>query len=82
MPITKKMWLRFFSDNLADYLTERGLSQADLAEKSHLSQASISKYMSMQRIPSCIAIANIARALECDVGDLIDMGTYVEESTI
>lgn len=79
MSISKRAWMAKFSANLAGLMEERDISQKNLAMKAHITQAALSRYINMRRIPDSVSVINIARALDCDIEDLIDMGTYVVE---
>lgn len=48
---------------LAGLLRERGMTQKDLAQATHLTEAAVSRYISGQREPRAVTVANIAKAL-------------------
>lgn len=48
---------------LAALLRERGMSQKDLARATHLTEAAISRYVTGQREPREVTVANMARVL-------------------
>lgn len=52
-----------FGTRLEQIMKMRGCTQKKLAEESGLTEAAISRYITGQREPKAIAIANIARAL-------------------
>jgi transcriptional regulator with XRE-family HTH domain len=57
--------------NIATLRKERGLSQAALAEKLGVTQASIANYESGRREPSITMLRKIAAALGVDIATLI-----------
>lgn len=48
---------------LAGLLRERNMTQKDLAQATHLTEAAVSRYVSGQREPRAVTVANIAKAL-------------------
>lgn len=48
---------------LAELLRQRGMSQKDLAQAAHLTEAAVSRYISGQREPRAVTVANIAKVL-------------------
>ena len=60
-----------FSNKLYCILQKKGMTQADLSRKSGLSEVSISRYMSGERLPNCKAIMAICDALACTPNDLL-----------
>lgn len=68
---SKEDWSKHFANNLIDMMNYRGVDQVYLAERSGISQQSISNYMSCKGIPSGYAIDRLAKALHCDISDLI-----------
>ena len=52
-----------FSDRLKRTLKERGYSQKELAERSHLTEAAVSKYLSGYRTPHLEILVDLANAL-------------------
>ena len=65
-------WRKEFSIRLQTILSDRGWSQCDLAERTGISQVSISKYMNGKVLPNSYTTMRIARALECSVTELTD----------
>lgn len=70
-------WLQIFAQNLLYHMQSRGMSQRDLAERTDLTQASISRYASAQQMPGIKAVVNMANALGCSTDDLIDFGSMI-----
>ncbi len=58
-------------DHIKRMLEERGLKQADVAEKSGLSQATISRLLSGPRVAALAEVQALARALEVSVVELL-----------
>lgn len=61
-----------FANNLSERMTVKGYGQADLAARTGLSQAVISKYLKKRSTPTVFAVQRIAHVLDCNVEDLID----------
>lgn len=62
-------WTEFVSGRIKSCREEKGLTQAELAEKSGLPQSHISRLERGKHSPSRVTIEKIARALGRDVGD-------------
>lgn len=75
--MTEMDWLEIFSLNLRVLLTEARMTQRELADAAYLSEAAVSNYIHQRKIPSLKAIINISKALDIDVGELIDFGDMV-----
>lgn len=68
-----------FARNLINRRAEKGFSQSDLAarasyflpEKRSFSRASVSRYESGENIPGPATLAALAKALECEPGELL-----------
>lgn len=71
-------WVEEFSNNLRAVMREEKITQRQLANKSGMSQADISRYINGKQIPSCRAIINLAYALHCSTDDLIDFGEPIK----
>ena len=71
-------WLDNFGDNLSLILADYGVSQAELAEMSGLSEPTISSYVNKRRMPGVKAILNIAYALSIDINELVDFGSMIQ----
>lgn len=66
-----------FASRLSALLAQNGLSQKDLAQRTGLTPAAISRYLSGDRTPRAIVIAKIAKALDVQPVDLT--GTSAEQ---
>lgn len=75
----KQDWLMDFRRNLIGMMREKNINQRELAEKSKISEVTISRYLNCQRYPSAIALVNLAYALGCDLEDLVWSYELVEE---
>lgn len=60
-----------FAGRLAALLLERGLTQKELAERTGLTPAAVSRYMSGARMPREIVVAKIAKELGVQPADLV-----------
>ena len=72
---TEVQLLKAFGNNLADQLEDAWMTQKELAEETGLSEATISRYISGDVMPTLKSILNIMYALDCDFEDLVD-GAY------
>lgn len=70
-------WLNIFGDNLREMLADANMTQGELADEAGLTEATISRYINKQRVPTLRAIINIAYALNCDTDELIDFGDSI-----
>lgn len=59
MAMSEVEWINIFSGNLRSLLDETGMTQQELANKTGLSKATISKYLNGQVMPSVAALVNI-----------------------
>ena len=81
--MTELEWVEEFRNNLAYFMNEAGYSKADLAEEIGVSKSTVSRYLSEDAlkclVPKATTIVNIAYALDCDIGDLIDFDERIED---
>lgn len=70
-------FIDIFGDNLRDVMDEYGFNQRELAKESKLSEASITRYLRKERMPSLKAILNLSMALSCGIDDLIPTYDYI-----
>ncbi len=61
-----------FANNLAEFMRMRGMGQTALAERTGLSSAMISKYLTQKSVPSLTNVKRIARALNCHPDELYE----------
>lgn len=76
--ITEIQWLETFGENLYEMILESGYTQAEIADKTYLSQPTISNYIHGKTMPSIKAIINLAYVFDCGIDDLIDFGSMIE----
>ena len=76
--MTEKEWKHRIAITLRQKMKEADITQVELARASHLSQGSISRYLSESTIPDIRAIINLSMSLNCPVGDLADFGERVK----
>lgn len=67
-----------FASRLSTLLAQKGLSQKELAIRTGLTPAAISRYVSGDRVPREIIVAKIAKALDVQPNDLT--GTSAEQA--
>lgn len=72
--MTEVEWIDIFANNLRDILKDRKMSQKELANEIWVTEATISRYINKQRMPSIKHILEISYALNVDVNELIDFG--------
>lgn len=68
--------------NLIRLMNENGVNQAELAKKTKLTEASISRYVNGARFPSSKSILKLSKALNCSVDDLVNENTDFEFARI
>lgn len=61
-----------FGDNLKALLQERGMTQKELARKTGLTEASVSRYVNETRNPKIISAIRIAQALNLPLNKLME----------
>lgn len=67
----KQEWLNLFGENLKKLMDEKNITAAELAEKTNLSRATISKYINKKQSPKPKAIINLSIVLGISIQDLI-----------
>lgn len=67
--LTKDEFKKEFSMRLYKKMFRKGLTEAELAERTGLTQPQLSDYMSGKKIPGFYIIDKIARALECSTDE-------------
>lgn len=71
-------WLGIFGDNLKEWMAEFGHDQKSLADAIHVSEATVSRYINKQRMPSIKAIINLVYELNISFDELLDFGSRIE----
>lgn len=72
-------WAKAFASNLKAMMREYEMSQSDLAQETGLSKATITNYLTGERVPYLPAVIKISYALDCDLADLIDFGENIDD---
>lgn len=67
----KKLAREFFPRKLIKAIGDAGHCQKDVAEETGLTECAISRYCNGDSIPNIISIMLIAKALKCELNDLI-----------
>lgn len=71
--VTEEEFRREFGIRLRNIMVLKCLTQSELAERSDVSQVSISKYMSGKSTPSFYTLHKLSKALGCSIEDF----TYI-----
>lgn len=77
--MTERNWMKTFGDNLAYQLREADMTQNELAERTGLTQASISRYVNGTQLPGIRAIVNIANVFDCTTDELINFDDRISQ---
>ena len=72
-------WIDTFAGNLRSLLDETGMSQRQLAKLTGISEATISKYLHRQMMPSVAALVNIYHVFNQHVKVSIDDIFYFQD---
>jgi DNA-binding Xre family transcriptional regulator len=70
--ITEERCRASISYHLTELMALRGFSQNTLSEYTGLSKGSINNYINGTSTPSATALRKLARALDCNITDLLD----------
>lgn len=70
--VTDEKCREIFASNLVEMMQMKGFCQPDLAKRTGLSPAMISKYMNKKATPSITNLEKIAYALNCTRDELMD----------
>ena len=76
--ISEVEFICIFADNLSDIMDEVGISQRQLAKKTHITEAALSRYLNKQRMPNMRTFMNLCYALQCEYSDLLPTYSTVE----
>lgn len=68
----------FFPRKLIKAISDAGYCQKDLADETGITECTISRYCSGERLPNVINIMLIAKTLKCELGDLIPYYDYTD----
>lgn len=77
--MNRNEWLLDFSTNLRLMMRKNRITQIELADKAKISRRTVNRYINCEQVPSAIAIANMSKVLNCDIGDLIWLDDLIEE---
>ena len=69
--ISEVEFIEIFADNLRDVMKDVGISQRQLAKEACVTEATISRYLNKERMPTMRAFMNICYALDCEYSDLL-----------
>lgn len=72
------MTKNILGERISDLLQKHGLSQRELAEKVGVTEVSMSRYISGDRVPKGLIVVNIANALHTTVEDLMGLETETD----
>jgi len=67
---SEEEWSRGFASKLRKKMRVKGMSGKELAARSGISESRISQYLNGKTVPSAVAVARLALALECSVSEL------------
>lgn len=68
--LTEQEWRHKFAAKLYEKITDKCISQKELAEILNMSQKTISKYLNAKATPSTYNLDRIARVLDCSITEL------------
>ena len=68
--LTEQEWRRKFAAKLYEKMTDKCISQKELAELLNMSQMTISKYLNARVTPTSYNLDRIARVLDCSIIEL------------
>lgn len=77
--MTRSEWLSIFSNNLADIMKERRMSQRQLANKTGLSVSRISDYINENATPTIYTLINVAYALDVSLDELANFDEEIDD---
>lgn len=77
--MSETYWMKTFGNNLVYFMQQAGMTQEELAHRTGLTQASISRYASGIQMPGVRAIVNLANVLGVTTDELIDFGDMIEQ---
>jgi transcriptional regulator with XRE-family HTH domain len=76
--MTKQKWLDDFAYNLFEMMDYTNTSQAELSRLTGLTRQNIIRFLKAEAVPSMIAVINIAKALDCEIDELVKLDEIVE----
>lgn len=76
--MTQIDFLDMFAENLKWVMNDENVSAAELARRSGIDKAAVSRYLKGHQMPTMRAFVNICRALNCDYYDILPpMTSYI-----
>ena len=70
----KEEYAKTFGEHLKSLLEEKGMTQAELARRTGMTEASVSRYISGKRIPKIAQAYEMAQVIGIDMNTLICLG--------
>lgn len=78
MSMSEQEWIDIFGDNLRDILKEYGYTQRDLADAVGTTEATISRYINKQRMPTLKMAINMSLELGIDLEEFVVFDERIE----
>ena len=75
--MSEQEWLNIFGDNLRDILKEYGYTQRDFADAIGVTEATISRYINKQRMPSVPILINMSMELGIELEEFANFGERI-----
>lgn len=69
--ISEVEFIDIFADNLKDIMYEMDISEGELARRTGMTRAAISRYLNKKRMPTLKALVNLSYVLCVPITDLI-----------
>ena len=69
--ISEVEFIDIFADNLRDIMYEMDISEGELARRTGMTRAAISRYLNKKRMPTLKALVNLSYVLCVPISDLI-----------
>ena len=69
--ISEVEFIDIFADNLRDIMYEMDISEGELARRTGMTRAAISRYINKKRMPTLKALVNLSYVLCVPISDLI-----------
>ena len=76
--MSEQEWIDIFGDNLRDILKECGYTQRDLADAVNTTEATISRYINKQRMPTLKMAINMSLELGIPMDEFVIFDDRVE----
>lgn len=76
--MSEQEWLDIFGDNLGEILKEYGYTQRDFADAVGTTEATISRYINKQRMPTVKMLINMSMELGLDLEEFANFGERIE----